>query len=263
MNYRLSEVEHLYGPNIHILNDPCLTSWLARLCSPETYQPQINMLVDYLYNGLLKTVVNRELPTEVVTMATRMTEAHPDSPYHGEILNLRQRVVTVNLARAGTFPSHICYNLLNNVLDPRQVRQDHILASRTTNETDQVTGTHLGAHKIGGDVNDAVVLFPDPMGATGNTIISALQHYKKNVEGRAKKFIALHLIVTPEYLKAVQEIHPDLIVYSCRLDRGLSSPQTLQATPGLHWPQERGLNEKHYIVPGGGGFGEIMNNSYV
>jgi uracil phosphoribosyltransferase len=33
--------------------------------------------------------------------------------------------------------------------------------------------------------------------------------------------------------------------------------------PGTFWDEERGLNEKQYIVPGGGGFGEIMNNSFV
>ena len=29
------------------------------------------------------------------------------------------------------------------------------------------------------------------------------------------------------------------------------------------WEKERGLDDKQYIVPGGGGFGEIMNNAYV
>jgi len=33
--------------------------------------------------------------------------------------------------------------------------------------------------------------------------------------------------------------------------------------PGTHWDRERGLDDKQYIVPGGGGFGEIMNNAYV
>ena len=33
------------------------------------------------------------------------------------------------------------------------------------------------------------------------------------------------------------------------------------AHPYSAW--ERGLNEKHYIIPGGGGFGEVMNNAYI
>ena len=69
--------------------------------------------------------------------------------------------------------------------------------------------------------------------------------------------------MTPEYLKNVHEHHPDLIVYAVRVDRGLSPEEVLHSVPGTHWDEERGLNDKHYIVPGGGGFGEIMNNSFV
>lgn len=263
MHFRLSEIEHKYGPQVHLLNDPCMTSWLCRLCSPNTFQPQINSLVEYLYTGLLQTVVSAEFPKKNVRVPTRMTAAHPDSPYEGEILDSEQRVVSVNLARAGTYPSHICYNLLNNVLNPQLIRQDHILASRMTDDKSQVTGAALGGHKIGGDVRDAIVIFPDPMGATGNTIISALEHYKKQVGGGAKKYIALHLIVTPEYLGKVSQFHPDIVIYAVRVDRGLSSEKALKAIPGTHWDQEKGLNDKQYIVPGGGGFGEIMNNSFV
>jgi hypothetical protein len=53
------------------------------------------------------------------------------------------------------------------------------------------------------------------------------------------------------------------VVYALRLDRGLSSPDVLAAVPGERWDEERGLNDHHYIVPGGGGLGEVMNNSYV
>lgn len=261
--YVLSEIEHRYGTNVHILDDPCMSSWLAQLCSPDTFQPQINSLVEYLYADLVKTALNAEFPRRPVRMPTRMTAVHPDSLLEAELLDNRTRVVSVNLARAGTFPSHVCYNLLNNVLDPRLIRQDHILASRSIDAKEKVTGTTLGGTKIGGDVQGAVVIFPDPMGATGNTINSALHHYKNVVEGDASKYLALHLIVTPEYLKNVLAAHPDLVIYAVRLDRGLSSAEILKTLPGTHWAQERGLNDKHYIVPGGGGFGEIMNNSFV
>ena len=263
MNYNLSEIEHQYGSQVHLLKDPCMSSWLARLCAPETYQPQLNSLVEYLYTTLLTTVLNKEFPQRRVRMPTRMTASHPEAPLETEILDNDQRVVTVNLARAGTFPSHVCYQLLNNVMNAQMIRQDHVSASRTTDKEEKVTGTALGGTKIGGDVEDAVVLFPDPMGATGNTLVSAVHHYKTAVGGTAKKYLALHLIVTPEYLKNVTAVHPDLIVYAVRLDRGLSSRAVLAEMPGKLWSQERGLNDKHYIVPGGGGFGEIMNNSYV
>jgi hypothetical protein len=37
----------------------------------------------------------------------------------------------------------------------------------------------------------------------------------------------------------------------------------LTETPGKFWEKEVGLNENQYIVPGGGGLGEVMNNSFV
>ena len=57
--------------------------------------------------------------------------------------------------------------------------------------------------------------------------------------------------------------NPDVIIYAIRLDRGMSSPEVLSTLPGTHWDEETGLDDRHYIVPGGGGFGELMNNSWI
>lgn len=256
-------LEHRYGKNVHILNDPYLSTILGRLCSPDTFQPLINQYVEMLYRDLLKVVVNREFPKKHIEMATRMTAHHPDQLLRQDVVDDQQKAVSVNLARAGTFPSHICYNTLNYILNPAQVRQDHILAARTTDQKNHVTGAAFGGTKIGGDIDNSIVLFPDPMGATGSTIVSALDHYKSEVKGTAFKFVSLHLIVTPEYLRRTLTSHPDLIIYTVRLDRGLSPRHALDSIPGTYWNEERGLNDKQYIVPGGGGFGEILNNSFV
>ena len=37
----------------------------------------------------------------------------------------------------------------------------------------------------------------------------------------------------------------------------------LDHVPGEKWAEESGLTDKQYIVPGGGGLGELMNNAYV
>ncbi len=279
IEFRLSEIEHRYGKNVHLLSDPYLLSLLARLCAEETVQPVINELVHSIYSSLLNTVVAREFPTKVAVVRTRMAADHPnEGVYVGPQIVADQSVVSVNLARAGTFPSHICYTSLNYFMNPKLVRQDHISIGRITDHAARVTGSQVSGHKIGGDVDDAIVLFPDPMGATGGTLVEAVSLYKtmpstdskKSVESdgkrataRAKKYIALHCIVTPEYLANVTKAHPDLIVYAVRLDRGLSSDKVLASVPGEFWTEERGLNDKHYIVPGGGGFGEVMNNAYV
>lgn len=261
--YQLSELEHRYGPNVHILSDAFLLSHLALLCREETKQPIINQLISTIYSNLVKILVNAEFSTKHSRVRTRMANLHPEGEFEATLVDDHQPTVSVNLARAGTFPSHICYDALNYVLDPTFVRQDHISINRATNAQEKVVGTHVAGHKIGGSVKNAIVLFPDPMGATGGTIVSALDIYKKEVPGPAKKYIALHLIVTPEYLRTVLDAHPDLIIYAVRLDRGLSAPEILGTVPGTHWEKEKGLNPKQYIVPGGGGFGEILNNSFV
>lgn len=263
MNHPDQELTHLYGSNVHIIDNPFLNGLLGRLCSPESFQPEINRIVEVLYTHLISISTNREFEIENFSAPTRMTEHHPELSLHSRRIALHQKAVTVNLARAGTYPSHICYNFLHFALKPQNIRQDHIFAARMTDDNSQVTGAEFGGLKIGGDVKDAHVIFPDPMGATGNTIVSSIEYYKRKIEGPAKKFIALHLIITPEYLRKVLAAHPEVAIYALRLDRGLSSEAVLRATPGQYWDQERGLNDKQYIVPGGGGFGEIMNNSFV
>lgn len=262
VRFQLSEQEHRYGPNVHLLSDPFLLSHLAQLCAEETTQPVINELITTLYSSMLTIAVNREFPVRQARIRTRMAATHPEGVYEGPIIDPETPVVSVNLARAGTLPSHVCYTALNYFMNPRNVRQDHISIGRTTDEQHQVTGSLVSGHKIGGSVESSVVLFPDPMGATGGTLVEALDLYKKR-QGNALKYIALHCIVTPEYLRKIQSRHPDLVVYAIRLDRGLSPRDVLRTVPGTHWDRERGLNDKHYIVPGGGGFGEIMNNAYV
>ncbi len=261
LHFQLSEIKHHYGSQVHLLSDPFLLSHLAQLCSEETAQPIINELVTTLYSSLLKTVVNEEFPTYSSQIRTRMAAYHPEAVYQGPMIDPETPVITVNLARAGTLPSHICYTALNYFMNPKLVRQDHISIGRTTDAQNKVTGSQVSGHKIGGTVDGAIVLFPDPMGATGSTLTEALDLFK--TRGKALKYISIHCIVTPEYLNKLQAHHPDLNIYAIRLDRGLSPKDVLDSIPGTHRDRERGLNEKHYIVPGGGGFGEIMNNAYI
>ena len=53
-----------------------------------------------------------------------------------------------------------------------------------------------------------------------------------------------------------------MVVYAFRLDRGLSAPDVLASVPGTRWDEERGLDDHHYIIPGGGGMGEVLNNAF-
>ena len=54
---------------------------------------------------------------------------------------------------------------------------------RTTDETGAVTGAALHGSKIGGDVEGAHLIFPDPMGATGSSLSKVISHYRSEVGG--------------------------------------------------------------------------------
>ncbi|MFN7130942.1 MAG: uracil phosphoribosyltransferase [Myxococcales bacterium] len=260
---RVPQIEHRYGDNVHLIANPYLLSQLATLCAKETIQPAFNRLVVDLYSELVKAVLIAEFPRKQASVPTRMIDSNPRGIFHGEIIDSQVRAVTVNIARAGTLPSQVTFDMLNSILDPRLVRQDHIIMSRMIDDAHQVVGSNIGGAKIGGDVDDAMVLFPDPMGATGGSLSTAIRTYKEKVPGKARRYVCMNLIVTPEYLRRITTDHPDVAVYAIRLDRGLSPPAVFETVPGTHWDQEKGLDEKQYIVPGGGGFGELMNNAFV
>lgn len=262
LEFHPNEMKHLYGPKVHLVSSPLMLSLLAKLGHPQTHQPQINELVEMLYSYLVDNVIDLLFLRKLVSMDTRMKPSHPEASYEGEMIDPEIPCVSVDLARAGTFPSHLCYNKLNYLMNPELVRQDHFYVARLTDENGQVTGVNVSGSKIGGGVDKAIVLFPDPMGATGGTIVQAYEHYKNAVGGKPLMMVAMHLIITPEYLEKVTKACPDLHIFALRLDRGLSSPEILKETPGKNWKEEKGLNEHQYIVPGAGGLGEILNNSY-
>ena len=263
VQYRPPQIEHRYGENVHIIADPLALTQLAKLCAKGTLQPEINRLVGVLYSDLLRIIVNAEFPRRQIATPTRMIDHTPQAVFHGETIDPEVRAITVNIARAGTLPSQITYDFLNTLLDPRLVRQDHFVMARIVDQAMKVIGAQISGSKIGGDVDDAMLLFPDPMGATGGSIATAIDSYKTQALGTPRKIICAHLIVTPEYLRRVTTQHPGTIVYALRLDRGLSPEDIFDTVPGTRWDEERGLDDRQYIVPGGGGFGEIMNNAYV
>lgn len=257
-------VVHHYGPNVHILSQPYPMSLLARLCAPETTQPLVGQLVGRLYDWMLAEVSSRLLLTEAADTETRMAASDPaNGRYEGERIASDQRVVVVDIARAGMLPSERVYRGLHDLIAPEHLRQDHLVASRQTNDSGEVTGVALQAMKIGGPVTGATVLIPDPMAATGSSAAAVLEHYTAPPVGPPAQVAVMHLIVTPEYIARITEQFPGVHIFAVRLDRGLSSPEVLRQPPGARWDDERGLNEIQYIVPGAGGVGELLNNSWV
>jgi uracil phosphoribosyltransferase len=262
--FRPSEIEHRYGSNIHVLDDPVALAWLARLAARETRQPELGHLVRRLYEHLAVIVLAAELPRARIDVPSRMVSTtRPEAVYRGVAVDARAKVVTVGIARAGTVPSQVTYEMLNELLDPDGVRQDHLFMSRQTDAHGRVVGTDWHDAKIGRQVDGRIVLFPDPMGATGGSMSLAMTHYMTKLDGTPAALVAMNLIVTPEYVTRIAKDHPDARVYAFRLDRALSPPDVLATVPGTHPERERGLDDHQYIVPGAGGLGELLNNAWV
>ena len=85
------------------------------------------------------------------------------------------------------------------------------------------------------DIDERLVIVVDPMLATGNSAIAAIDKLK---ERNAKNIRFLCLLAAPEGIKNFHGVHPDVPVYTASIDSH--------------------LNEKGYIVPGLGDAGDRM-----
>ena len=77
--YRPPEIEHRYGPNVHLLDDPVAWTRLARFCAPETQQPEVGRLLRALYEQLAAVVLAAELPRAHLDVPTRMAASAPEA----------------------------------------------------------------------------------------------------------------------------------------------------------------------------------------
>ena len=256
-------LEHRYGDQVHISDDAWLRTLLVRIGSPDTPVREVPELVRAAYRLQLTGILSEQIPVVQERRATRMSATEPRAQYAGPMLCQSTKLVVVAVVRGGILPAQTCYEEACRVLPPENVRLDFLNMSRITDEDGKVCGVRFDGSKIGGPVKDAVVLIPDPMGATGGTIARCAEVYRELNGGDPRSLVAAHLMVTPEAIQRLKGLDEDLQIYSGRLDRGLSSPQALKSIPGTHPDQERGLNENQYIVPGAGGIGELLTNAWV
>ncbi len=89
--------------------------------------------------------------------------------------------------------------------------------------------------KAPSDIADRLVVVVDPMLATANSAVTAVDRIKRR---GANNLRFLCLLAAPEGIKRFQEAHPDVPIYTAAIDEK--------------------LNEKGYIVPGLGDAGDRM-----
>ena len=87
--------------------------------------------------------------------------------------------------------------------------------------------------KVIADIDQRTALIIDPMLATGGTLLATIDLLKQK---GCKKIIGLFLVASPDGLKRVTELHPDVDLFIAAIDEG--------------------LNENGYILPGLGDAGD-------
>lgn len=254
-----SFIDHDMGDNVHIIDDIYAFSLLARLSSEDTLQPYINYYLRELYKILLDQTVSLLFPRKVMPIKTRMLPLHEKGIFEGEVIDPETKVLITDIARAGIIPGQICFDTLNYYLNPENVVFDHIMASRDINIEDKTVNTVLAGMKVTPEFSDGYILLPDPMGASGSSMSKIISLYREKHHNI--KIISMNLIITPEYVRRLQQDHPDVHIVALRYDRGLSSDVALENKMGA--AGEVSLTESRYIIPGAGGLGEIINNNDV
>ncbi len=255
--------DHGYGPRVHILEDAWTAAATAKLSSPDCTHTELVQVVRALTTRLATTAFGRELPTTERSVTTRMAEKHGElGTWRGEAVDPAAEVVVLDVIRGGIIPSQTCFELLSLVHPIERLRLDHLNMQRVAGEDGRVDRVELTGSKVGGSIEGSTLVIPDPMGATGGTILRALEHLRA-AHGMPSRLILIPLICTPEFLRAIQTLDMDLSVYTARVDRGMSGRDVLASPLGARWAEERGLDDEDYIVPGAGGVGEVLNHSWA
>src|SRR4029079_4270895 len=98
--YKAPEIEHRYGPNVHLLDDPLAWTQLARLCARDTIQPEVGPLVGKLYENTAARAVRAPALREaraggrrlrVPARTCRRADAHGHQVARGRLSRRRAR----------------------------------------------------------------------------------------------------------------------------------------------------------------------------
>lgn len=255
-------VRHAYGERIQILDDAFCNAALARMSQPATPHAEVLAVVRAVYTRLGMEALGQLGPRKQVSVETRMAQAHPEQGHwSGTVLDPDHKVVVLDIMRGGIVPAQTLFELCTLALPLESVRLDHLEMARRAGPDGGVAGVDLRAAKVGGATEGVTLVVPDPMAATGSTLREALRWLRRE-HGQPARVLALHLIATPEAIRSALELGPEVHLWAARLDRGFSSDAALAHPPGTLPDEESGLDANGYIVPGAGGLGEVLNNSW-
>jgi uracil phosphoribosyltransferase len=203
--------------NLHVVDHPLIQHKLSLMRRKETSTADFRALAREIAL-LLGYEVTRDMKTELREIETPITRMQ--APFLAG-----KKVCLVSILRAGT-------GILDGMLDLLpSARVGHVGLYR-----DPETLVSVEYYfKVPEDIAERTVIVVDPMLATGNSAVAAVQKLKE-ADARAIKFVCL--LAAPEGVKTLSEAHPDVPIYAAALDSH--------------------LNDHGYIVPGLGDAGDRL-----
>jgi uracil phosphoribosyltransferase len=201
--------------NVHLIDHPLvqhkLTLMRRKDASTNTFRTLLNEL-----SSLMAYEVTRDMPLQDVQIET------PLETMTGRMID-GKKLVFVSILRAG---NGILEGMLNVVPG---ARVGHVGLYRDPN-TLQAVEYYF---KMPSEMAERDIIVVDPMLATGNSAIAAIDRLKK-LQPKSIKFVCL--LTCPEGIANLQKAHPDVPIYTAAIDRQ--------------------INEHGYILPGLGDAGD-------
>ncbi|MCD1633698.1 uracil phosphoribosyltransferase [Martelella sp. FLE1502] len=202
---------------VTVINHPLVQHKLTKMRQKETSTAGFRRLLREI-STLLCYEVTRDLELTMETIETPMTTM--EAP----VLE-GKKLVFASILRAGN-------GLLEGMLDlVPSARVSHIGVYRDHDTLEAIEYFF----KAPEDIGERLVIVVDPMLATGNSSIAAVDRLK---ERGVTNIRFLCLLAAPEGIENFRKAHPDVPVYTAAIDSH--------------------LNEKGYIVPGLGDAGDRM-----
>lgn len=199
--------------DLHVVEHPLVQHKLTQMRQKNTPSQVFRTLLNEI-SLLLAYEVTRELPVEEIEIETPLVKT--------KMPHLNEMPSVVSILRAGN-------GLLEGVLQViPNARVGHVGLYR-----DHETLEAIEYYCKFPPLNGGMTIVVDPMLATGNSACAALARVK---EENPASIRFLCLLAAPEGVKAINDEHPDVEIWTASLDEK--------------------LNEKGYIVPGLGDAGD-------
>lgn len=201
---------------VHILKHPLIDHKLTIIRNKETKTKEFRETVSEIA-ALLTYEITRNLSLKEKEIET------PVSKTLG--YELKDEVVIVPILRAGLG----MVDGIHNLIPSAKIGHIGLYRDEETLEAKEYYA------KFPLEIENSIVLLIDPMLATGNSTIKAIEILK---EKKAKEIIFVGLVGSPEGVEKLQKAYPETKIYLAALDEK--------------------LNENGYIVPGLGDAGDRL-----